>query len=262
MAQCSLEDVKSCVRGSYRCWAGLLYVDYLAVRITWLFANFTKLTPNQVTLIHFLIRLGAFGAFSHGTRISLILGALLYQVSIILDDVDGKLARVKGMSSASGKYFDHMCDAIGDFLCLAALLYLPVRGEAQAGLWNIISIIMPFLYLFVSYESIIFNETVSCPARQKNNEHEQTDLVVEKDSPLMRDSILGETRRFFKKMRISFVALDMADVAILLFVVGPLLGKERLMLLVGLFFMVERLVVGKMIFYARMTKFWPIKGRR
>lgn len=260
MAQCSLEDVKSCVRGSYRYWSGLLYIDYLAVRITWLFANFTKLTPNQVTLIHFLIRLGAFGAFSHGTRISLIIGALSYQISIILDDVDGKLARVKGMSSPSGKYFDHMCDAIGDFLCLAALLYLSVRGEAQAGLWNIIGISMPFLYLFVSYESILFNETIPCPDRQKNNEHEQTDLGLENAFPSKRDSLFGEIRLFFKKKKISFVTLDMADVAILLFVVGPLLGKERLMLLVGLFFMVERLVVGKMIFYARMTKFWPIKG--
>lgn len=261
MVRYSLEDVKLCVRGSYRYWAGLLYIDYLALRITWGIANFTRLTPNQITLIHFLFRLSAAGAFWGGTRIALIIGAILYQLSIILDDVDGKLARVKGMSSASGKYFDHTCDAIGDFLCLAVLIYLQIRGNLQPEMWNVIGITMPFLYLFISYESILFNETVAPPARVKTSIQDQVDLSSQVTCRKMDNSPLGKIRQFSKRIKISLVTLDMADVAILLFVVGPLLGKEQLMILVGLFFMVERLVVGKMIFYARrVTCFWPSKG--
>lgn len=261
MVQYSLEDVKSCVRGSYRYWTGFLYIDYLSIRITWFFANFTRFTPNQVTFIHFVIRLGAVGAFCGGTRTSLFSGALLYQLSIILDDVDGKLARVKGMSSASGKYFDHICDAIGDFLCLAVLIYLQILENPQSEMWNMIGIAMPFLYLFVSYESILFNEISTPIARLETSMQGQANLSPHDASQKMNNFPLGKIRQFSKEIRISLVTLDMADVAILLFVVGPLLGKVQLMIFVGLFFMVERLVVGKMIFYARRTNcFWPVKG--
>ncbi len=72
----------------------------------------TRVTPNQVTFVSFLLAvLGSF-FFIWGTWANLIVGALVWLVSELLDFVDGDLARAKKMVSISGK----LCDIIGDTL--------------------------------------------------------------------------------------------------------------------------------------------------
>lgn len=52
----------------------------------------------------------AFFAFSVGTRISFIAGALLFEVFYILDNCDGEVARIRGLSSRFGSWLDTIVD--------------------------------------------------------------------------------------------------------------------------------------------------------
>jgi archaetidylinositol phosphate synthase len=70
----------------------------------------TRITPNQLTLVRFLV--GAAGAlmFALGERPNV--AALLIVLSNFLDHTDGELARMSGKSSRFGHYFDLASDAL------------------------------------------------------------------------------------------------------------------------------------------------------
>lgn len=67
------------------------------------------LTPNMVTAIGFVLCIGATVAFFQG---HLWLGMLMGWIMMVLDTVDGKLARCTITSSAIGNIFDHGIDLI------------------------------------------------------------------------------------------------------------------------------------------------------
>jgi hypothetical protein len=91
------------------------------------------MTPNQVTLISFAIGLLSAYEFSRGTFWPIFIGAILLQLSIIVDCVDGELARYTRQFSALGAWLDAITDRIKEYLVFFALAY----GAAKSGrdLW-------------------------------------------------------------------------------------------------------------------------------
>jgi hypothetical protein len=92
-----------------------------------------KMTPNQVTLISFAVGLFSAYAFSRGTFWTIFIGAVLLQLSIIIDCVDGELARYTRQFSALGAWLDAITDRIKEYLVFFALAF----GAAKSGkdLW-------------------------------------------------------------------------------------------------------------------------------
>ena len=78
-------------------------------------------TPNQVTLISFGIGLYSAYAFSHGTFWQLFLGAILLQLSIIVDCVDGELARYTRKFSQLGAWLDAVTDRVKEYMVFLGL---------------------------------------------------------------------------------------------------------------------------------------------
>ncbi len=78
----------------------------------------TPVTPNQVTLLSALLAISAAYFFSLGDTRSIIQGGIIFEISLILDSVDGELARAKGMASEWGR----IVDGIGDYVSSIAVL--------------------------------------------------------------------------------------------------------------------------------------------
>ena len=78
----------------------------------------TSLTPNQITVLIFLFSVTAFPAYLSGLY---WLGALIAQLGSILDGCDGELARLKGMSTPQGAFYDSVLDRYVDVATIAAL---------------------------------------------------------------------------------------------------------------------------------------------
>ena len=78
----------------------------------------TPVTPNQVTALSALLSIGAAYCFSLGEARSMIQGGIIFEISRILDSVDGELARAKGMASDWGR----IVDGIGDYVSSLAIL--------------------------------------------------------------------------------------------------------------------------------------------
>jgi phosphatidylglycerophosphate synthase len=102
-------------------WWTVIAVDPLALPLTRRLARSGSVSPDQVTIVSVLLGLPTGLAFATGTRAGLVVGALLFYFSFLLDCVDGKLARALRTSSPRGKVLDDLGDGAR-------------RGSAAAGL--------------------------------------------------------------------------------------------------------------------------------
>lgn len=81
----------------------------------------TRVTPNQVTAVSCFLGVTAAAILALGSWPALVLGALLLQLSIVVDCADGQLAREKGLTSQWGEVFDHTSDDLSFVLVSFAL---------------------------------------------------------------------------------------------------------------------------------------------
>lgn len=79
------------------------------------------LTPNQVTVIGFVLGLLAAALVALGGATTVIAGALLLQVALVLDCVDGEIARSTRGFSAFGAWLDLVTDRVKENAVLAAI---------------------------------------------------------------------------------------------------------------------------------------------
>jgi len=91
------------------------------------------LTPNAVTLVALLVAAVAAGCFAVGTWPWLLAGAVLLQLSLVIDCVDGEVARYTRRHTALGAWLDASSDRVKEFGIYAALAV----GAARQGddLW-------------------------------------------------------------------------------------------------------------------------------
>jgi hypothetical protein len=98
-------------------------------------------TPNQVTLASFAIGLYAAYLFALGDTWSLIGGAILLQVSIIVDCVDGELARYTRKFSELGAWLDAITDRVKEYAVFLGLAYGAMVQNGQ-NLWLLAAVLM------------------------------------------------------------------------------------------------------------------------
>jgi len=93
----------------------------IAMRLGW--------SPNTITVVSFAIGLAAAVSFAGGTWPWLLLGAVLLQMSLIVDCVDGEVARATRRFTALGAWLDASTDRVKEFAAYAGLAI----GSARMG---------------------------------------------------------------------------------------------------------------------------------
>ena len=83
----------------------------------------TRITPNQITVISFLISLVGAGFLAAGQYAFGFVGGLLVQSASIIDGCDGEIARLKHMSSARGAWLDTVLDRYADLAVALAITF-------------------------------------------------------------------------------------------------------------------------------------------
>jgi len=81
------------------------------------------LTPNQISIAAFFISVFSGLIISIEGYFFLLLGALLAQLSSILDGCDGEIARLKLLESKFGAWFDRVLDRYSDLFILMGLTF-------------------------------------------------------------------------------------------------------------------------------------------
>ncbi|MFF1869215.1 CDP-alcohol phosphatidyltransferase family protein [Streptomyces sp. CB03911] len=121
----SIEELRAVIhpegmlqRRSAEHWAGRLYMRSISLRITRVLAPVTFITPNGLTYLMMLTGILAGAALVVPGLAGAVLGALLIQVYLLLDCVDGEVARWRRQTSLTGVYLDR----VGHYMSEAALL--------------------------------------------------------------------------------------------------------------------------------------------
>ena len=100
-----------------------------------------NMSPNAVTLVSFAVGLGAAGAFAAGYRWALVLGAILLQLSLVIDCVDGEVARATRRFSALGAWLDASTDRVKEYLAYAGLA-IGAAAVAGVNIWPLAIIML------------------------------------------------------------------------------------------------------------------------
>ena len=79
------------------------------------------LSPNVITALSFLIGVAAAALFASGQWWWVLLGAVLLQVSLIIDCVDGEVARATRQFTSVGAWLDAATDRVKEFAVYAGL---------------------------------------------------------------------------------------------------------------------------------------------
>jgi len=207
----------------------------ISMRVLWIVANYTKLTPNKITIISFIF--GIFSAFSflQGTRIYLVIGAFLFETSYLFDCVDGKLARLKRLESGLGRYLDSMLDQTRIFfvvLCLVYGQYLLTR-DVHYFLFGITYIFLYLIHWISQYECYII--------KKKFYKEEKVDTNFIEDTQ-NKFPFIQKTKAYFDSKRISiFMSFGEADA--LAFFIFPILMQIKLGLLLGSAILFENILM-------------------
>ncbi len=112
----------------------------------------TPVTSNQVTVISCLV--GILGGFflSFGRDWYYVIGALLYVLFIILDLVDGEVARYRGTAGIKGDYLDYLIH----FFVAASLF-----GFLSFGVYRNINHIGAFVFGFLAMSANLIDKSTS-----------------------------------------------------------------------------------------------------
>lgn len=116
-----LEEIRERTYKDRDAWWTVWLVDPLASRLVWLVAPHRGITPNRLTMAAFGLGLVAAACFAQQTHGALIVGALVFHLSFVIDCMDGKIARLNGTGSVFGAWLDYVFDRLRVLVCSIAL---------------------------------------------------------------------------------------------------------------------------------------------
>lgn len=117
----------------------------LSIRITKYLVR-TDITPNQISFFSFLLSMIAGGLFFIAGYTPLVIGAILAQISSVIDGCDGEVARLRYIESDFGGWFDAVLDRYADAFLLFGLTYHVFAPEG-----NLVYLTIGFLAIIGSF---------------------------------------------------------------------------------------------------------------
>ena len=141
-------------RNSGEHWAGRLYVRRYSPHVTRLLLR-TPLTPNMVTWLMILVGLGAAAVLTLPGLWAAAAALVLIQMQILLDCVDGEMARWQQRFSPVGIYLDRFGHYFTETLLPIGLGIRADGGWDSIGGWTSLGLLIAVLALMVRTESAL-----------------------------------------------------------------------------------------------------------
>ena len=172
---------------------------YLGARIALMLAK-TSVTPNQISVLSFIIGALALGLIATGNYWLMCAGAICLIISMLFDFVDGSLARITNQSTVVGKWLDPITDIIIRMLLFGALA-LGAKHNTSYGtlIWPAAYITIISLYIINmanSYFSVAKghmeekNKAILADYLETLNENKKVE--IKKSKPTLKSKILKE----------------------------------------------------------------------
>lgn len=123
---------------------------WISLPLTKFLILYTKFTPNHITVSSFLCTLVAGFFLLQGGYINQVWGGIFTLLREILDQMDGEMARIKGIADAWGKWFDGVAGFVSTEIIIVTLAM--GMGTERALFWGMLAAIaFPLHYLLVYF---------------------------------------------------------------------------------------------------------------
>lgn len=211
-------------------WWSSFVTSPLAILLNWVVVDIKWITPNLITSISFVVSLLASGLILAGTQSTYVCAALLINASLVLDCMDGQMAKYRGVSSRFGSYFDKVTDQIKIYLWFCALAYasfvetesiIPVFLAFTGVTFYSLRVYVKYVTIFIEVDhDITYLEKSSQEAAAINSERSKVGGI---NAGIKQNVLwfLGEQRKFFLFNEAVFVFL--LSVALVFNVMLPIL---------------------------------------
>ncbi|PIN73341.1 hypothetical protein COV20_03865 [Candidatus Woesearchaeota archaeon CG10_big_fil_rev_8_21_14_0_10_45_16] len=149
-------------------WSMVL-TDYISRPVAYLIARFTNLTPNQISILSFILGLAGCYFLIRGGYQNTLIGASLAMAYNVLDMTDGIIARVKGKASRVGHWLDGILGfVLTPLLVISLAIGLRNYLALTLGLFAAISYPLQYnLVYFFNAEVVNKNEKLGIPGKGK-----------------------------------------------------------------------------------------------
>jgi phosphatidylglycerophosphate synthase len=119
----------------------------------------TKATPNQITFIRFftLIPISVY-LFSLNQHLTNILAVFLLYLDVVLDYVDGRLARMKNLKSEIGAWLDEFEDKITQVVILMGIIWGVYMTSGKDSRWLFVGLTLILATNIQSFIGAYFKE--------------------------------------------------------------------------------------------------------
>lgn len=208
-------DALETLRARSPSWWGTLIMEPLTLRPTLLIAKYTHIKPNHISILSLIFNVFSAICFFQGTRLSLILGAFLFELSFILDYVDGTLARLTHSLTELGRNLDFLGGCLYNNLALVALLTSQgmLKNDVNLFLLGLIYIILSDVIHFGFLSARAPNDPLSVTHGRYVKSKSLTYLVT-------KYLLL---KNFFKRFRLPVFPTEIDTINVILFL-APLFG--------------------------------------
>lgn len=265
MQRTGLREIRERTYKQRDAWWTVLLVDPLASRLVWLVAPYRRITPNLLTAIATVLGLASAGCFLLGDTRGLILGAILFHLSFVVDCMDGKIARLHGTGSVFGGWFDFMFDRVKVIICAAALFggQYSRTGDAVY-LWLAAGVVSADLFRYLNGSQLVkIRNVMGAQLAEARGEV----LVAGTADVSLEDAAAGEggtpvapvaddprqaphvrLRNFLNRHRIRLHLVSGIEFEMAVFIIGPLTGWVLGTTLVAgaLLLLMEAALIGRM----------------
>lgn len=226
----SLQEIRERTYKPIDAWWTVILVDPLAARLVRLVAPYRWITPNVLTLIATVIGAGAMVEFARGDQTSLIIGAILFHLSFVVDCMDGKIARLNGTGTVFGQWLDFVLDRVRVFFCALTLFggqY--ARHHDDAYLW------LMAVAIFLDLIRYLNGSQVAKVRRGMNDELDALKHPVELSPEPVRDmaepgnelpepSLKSRVGALLKRNRIRTHLFSGIEYEMFVYIIAPLTG--------------------------------------
>lgn len=162
--------------------------------VRWL--THTRVTPNMVTLASLPLAFVSGYFFAQGNWLAYVAGALLYFANVLLDEVDGMLARVRFLESPFGCWLETFTDYAS---------YLPLLGGISIGLYRERGLVwlwvgaLTLLGALLTFIVLIHQRRIGTPREAPSEYNRRYNRLLEQDSGNIVSRLVRQLHFLLKK---------------------------------------------------------------
>ncbi len=213
-------------------WVNVLLFKHITIPLVYLMVNYTKITPNIISILSLFFGFGSAYAYFDG---HVVIGGVLYFISYIFDATDGKVARIKKNGNVYGGWFDIAIDRVNLTLISTAISYNYFLQHDSTFL-----VFLNCIFLGISF--------IGSESRYNINIYMLKNNI--KDSVTPPVSSYG---RWCERMGLIKEPISLPELFLFYLIISPQFGIEKITLLIAIFMLGIRLIK-QQLFWINVTK--------